>query len=405
MTIRRIPEDFVVREVLGEGVKPSPVRSVPDRLALYRLTKTSLTTPEASSMLAGVLGVRPAGVTHAGLKDKHACCVQHVTVEVKGDAPPAELVRGERWEATLAGWLSRPLTAADIDRNEFEIVVRDLLPKQAAEMERRAGMLTMAGDAEERGTTLGFINYFGDQRFGSARHGKGFAAALLVKGDFEGALRLLIGTPARKDSGARRGLTRAMATHWGAWKEAVAASPRNPERRPAEVLAAGGSFVEAFEALPRSLSLLCVEAFQSYLWNAVARGMCEERFGASGTLLTADDSFGAMHFPRAQDLPAEWLDMRMPLLNPGADMNAPWGETARRVMESHGIALHELRVPGCGWLNFRGVERPLVVRAQGLTLSAMEADDLGRRGRVKRSASFSLPRGAYATTLLRALGQ
>ena len=406
MTIRRIPEDFVVREVLTSARVFSSSRGARDRYAVYRLSKQSLTTPEAASLLARRLGVRGADVTHAGLKDKHARCMQHVTVAMPTRGTPLQQTADERWDACFLGWTDRPLTAADISHNEFEIVVRDLLPHAAQEMARRANLLELTGTrGATAGRTLAVMNYFGDQRFGSARHGGGFAAQRLVLGDFEGALRLLIGTPARKDTGARRALTRALASNWGSWEAAMTGLPRTPERRPVETLAAGGSFADAFGSLPRSLALLCVEAYQSWLWNAVARTMCELGRASGIEVLTADDDFGAMHFPIAESIPDAWFTAQVPYFSPGLKFAPPWETAGRLVLETEKISLEALRVPGCDWLEFRAVVRPLVIQAQRFELRPPEKDDLGRRGRLKRCLCFSLPRGSYATTLLRALGQ
>jgi tRNA pseudouridine13 synthase len=405
LIIRRLPSDFVVEEALNAGFAAGlvPAPSGGRGEAVYVLEKISLTTPEAVHGLAAAAGVRAGQVGYAGLKDKHAQTRQHVSLPLRASTP--ELVprtlSGKGWSAELVGWANRAIAADDIARNRFTIVVRDATAAEFSAMERRAEKLMIAAPGSGDGS-LPIVNYFGDQRFGSARHGKGFAATHLIRGDFEGALRLLIGTPARKDSGKRRDLTRAAAQHWGQWAEVLIKTPRCPERRAVEVLAAGGSFKDAFAALPNLTQVMSVEAFQSWLWNATARGMVEM---LAGEKLRAEDDFGEMVFPVAAEVPAAWMACQVPMLSAATRAEGAWAESAHRVLEEIGIGVESLKIPGLRRPAFGEAMRPLMVRAERFAISPAEPDELGRGGRLKRTVRFELPRGAYATVVLRALGQ
>lgn len=404
MIIRRLPSDFVVVEELEEAwasrVSPSP-QSVGD-VTVYMLEKESQTTPEAAQALGAALGIGGGKVAYAGLKDKHAVTRQHVTVPLRALAaePAPRALGGRGWRAEWIGWAPQAINAAAIARNRFEITVRDMTIADAREMERRAGLLSVGP-----GGVLQVVNYFGDQRFGSARHGKGFAGARLIAGDFEGALRLLIGTPARKDSGKRRTLTRAAAGSWGKWTDVLARTPRCPERRAVEVLAAGGGYKAAFAALPNLVQVMAVEAYQSWLWNAAARRMVDGLGLPDDRLLRADDEFGEMVFPAPASVPGSWAGAEAPM--PAADMplGGDWADATRSVLDSEGLRIEDLRVPGLRRPAFAAATRSLVVRAEPFAMSPAEPDELGRGGRLKRVLRFALPRGAYATTVLRAVGQ
>lgn len=407
MTIRRQPSDFIVEEILGPI--PVPGDGDPHPIVVYRLTKQSLTTPEATQRLARSLGVPPGHVEHAGLKDKHAQTVQHVSVRVNkgsGHAPPSTLI-GPGWSAEVLGPRTRPLRAADILANRFTIVVRDLSAGASTEMDRRAAFLS----AHAIKNTLVMVNYFGDQRFGSARHGQGFAATHLIAGEFDLALKLLIATPARKDSGVRRTFTRLCAAHWGDWSRLAAELPRCPDRRPIETLAAGGHAREAFAALPYSTQQLAVEAFQSHLWNALATRLIEGLPGTGGPsgVVRTDDPFGPMVFPAPSKIPELWLDLQLPMFAPETLLQEPWREAAEAILTEHGLSLERLRIPGLRRPAFGDASRPLFARATGFSMSPPEPDELATGGpgrvRLKRTLRFDLPRGAYATVLLRALGQ
>lgn len=416
MTIRRQPEDFAVTErpMPAFLAALSPSRSGEAPHAVYELTKRSLATPEATGMFGRAVGVGGGRVDYAGLKDKHARTVQMVSVE-PGDGRVPRQVDDRGWSARLLGWSGMPVTAECIEGNRFEIVVRDLSKAACNEMDHRAGLLRSGG-------SLLVMNYFGAQRFGSARHGQGFIGPRLIKGEFEGALRLAIGTPARKDTGKTRAFTRACARHWGEWQRLATELPRCPERRAIETLAAGGSFAQAFAALPHFTQQMAVEAYQSHIWNATARRLAQRIVGdaAVGELakmpegpgrvrplaaLRANDDFGPMLFPPAVAVGEAWPHAHMPVLGPRTELVAPWGVEAAAVLEEEGIRQEDLGIPGFRRPYFGEANRALFVIAEGFEMTPPEQDEMGSPKAHKRTLRFALGRGAYATVVLRALGQ
>ncbi|MBL9141671.1 MAG: tRNA pseudouridine(13) synthase TruD, partial [Phycisphaerae bacterium] len=297
MTLRRNPLDFQVDERLTAACLDSLATqwSEESPYAVFRLTKTGLSTPEAVTHLCRALRITAHASSYAGLKDRHAVTSQHVSVHAPVESVGRAMQKVHEtpdWKARLVGWSSDHLSAAAIGTNEFALVVRGLTEASCAAMDTAAQALqapaASAGGAmqesslrEDGGRSLLLANYFGDQRFGSARHGQGFAAEALLKGDFINAIRLLVGTPARKDRGDTRIFTRLCAQHWGDWSFLAAGLPRCPERAPFERLATGHEPIDAFAAIPRFLQSLCIEAFQSLLWNDTLRSMALELGGSA----------------------------------------------------------------------------------------------------------------------------
>lgn len=445
LTIRRHPSDFRVIErpdpafLASLAVQPS----CDARYAIYELAKVGLATPEATARVARALGTRAGMIQYAGLKDKHAQTTQLIATPmtaIRGRAPSTvkeEPRKGEaqptasNWSARLLGFSTHELDARAILGNRFEIIVRSLDHAAAKEMDRRANMLAVGPDA------LRIVNYFGAQRFGSARHGQGFVARRLIEGDFEGALRLAIATPARKDVGKARVLTRTLAQKWGAWEELAKTLPQIPERRAIEALAKGASFKDAFTLLPYFTQTMYVEAYQSHLWNDAARRIAMAIAPSQRDRSSADDDFGPMEFPRARLAqsrvnedepegepegehaegdasaadrapPATWASCIMPVLAKGSELQEPWGPFAAEALEAEGIAMEKLTIPGLRRPFFGAADRTLFVDATGFALGAWEADEDAPENSskgLKRHVAFDLPRGAYATVVLRALGQ
>jgi tRNA pseudouridine13 synthase len=437
MTIRRQPSDFHVHEQLAPWFLArmvSPETRPPTHAhAVYELRKHDLSTPEAAGAFGRALaantqgqggaggsptasGPGPARLEYAGLKDKHAHTVQHVTWHAPAsggaaEAPPA--LEGPGWGATLRGWADLPIDAQAIAGNRFTIVVRDLTKRASEEMHRRNQALHARENADgplPPGTPrrLLIVNYFGAQRFGSARHGEGFAAERIIAHDFLGAIRLLVATPARKDTGRQRTFTRMAADRWGDWPRMASELPPLPERKAFERLAAGEAPASAFAALPYFLQQMSVEAFQSLLWNDVARRLADTLCAQAGmNPLIRDDDFGPLLFPPASCVHARALDTRVPMLARGLTPRPPWGEAAVAALAQRGLKMEDLHVPSLRRPAFESVQRPLFVSAEAFSMSRAEEDELARAGsgRLKRTLAFTLPRGAYATVALRALGQ
>lgn len=383
MKLRTLPQDFQVTESLHERFTASiaPKFSPATPHALFTLDKSGLTTPDATIFLAKSLGLRPADVSHAGLKDRHAQTSQHISIKLRSPHEAALLPTSaqsarsdvSRWSASLLGFTPQPVAAADIAHNAFTISIRHLTHADVDHIHARASQLQTGP------TTLTVLNLFGDQRFGSARHGQGFAAPHLLKDDFLSALKLLIATPARKDSGPRRALTRAAATHWPNWPEIVAASPPSPERKPFEILAKGGTPADAFTALPHFVQQITLDAFQSYLWNDLANCVV---------------SHATPELP-----PPESLD----LPSPQATYPPHIQPLAEDLLRSHNLTLADLRIPSLARPRFSSNTRTLFLHATNVTFQRPSADELSKSNRGKLTLSFHLPSGSYATTVLSAL--
>lgn len=420
MTLRKTPADFLVDETLAFHVRASfaTTWSPETPHAIYRVRKEALTTPEAAHFLCKSLQLKAGSAEYAGLKDKHAITTQHFSVLISDARAPSLPTKLEqpRFSATLLGFSDSHLRAEAIEKNTFTLTVRDLSRQDVGLMNDRARLLrinttanTAAASSETEPTSLRLLNYFGDQRFGSARHHQGFAAQHLVKGNFEEAVKLLIATPARKDTGARRQFTRLAITHWGDWQQLMTLLPKMPERAAIETLAAGGSFKHAFTALPNLVQTLCIEAYQSHLWNEAARFLARSHAAAKRIeLLRADDDFGELLFLPAATLHASWEHLALPMPSPTLSRESPCIDIIDEVLRKEGLRLDQLAIPGLRRPFFGDAQRPLTTTASNFSMSPAEKDELAKERspkHLKRRVSFDLPRGSYATVVMRALGE
>ena len=95
----------------------------------------------------------------------------------------------------------------------------------------------------------------------------------------------------------------------------------------------------------------------------------------------------------------------MPVLSPKTVPHEPWGAAASEAIAEEGITLADLRIPGLRRPFFGEADRPLLIPAERFNLTPLEHDEFSTSKRLKRTVSFELGRGSYATVVLRALGQ
>jgi len=417
MVIKSQPTDFIVDEVLSDEAQAALLTTLPDDRdpkalhALYLLRKSGVSTPDAVREIGRRLRVPPTMIGIAGFKDRHAQTSQHLSLPLlaglRGGGPRTLDHRG--WRLERLGWLPRPMTASMARGNRFSIVVRGLGERESRRMTALAARLEVAPGS------LLFVNYFGDQRFGGAEKRRDLLGPLLVRGEFEQALKLAMASPHRKDARGPKAIRRAIADGWGKWAALAASLPPCPERRAVEHLdRAPRDFPGAYARLPIHLRTMAVEAYQSLLWNAVAVSMITERFGEEEQVFVAKDPWGELPFPKASLVTGELRSSSIPLLSPSTALQEPWGSAATRVLRDEGLGLDDLRVPAgepAGTQpTFHHSDRPLFAVAEEFELSPLSAANASVGGAAPdrsgtRRVTFMLPRGAYATVLLRALGQ
>lgn len=381
MKLKCRPEDFIVDEI-------SAVQPAGGPFALYRLEKRSLGTPEAQQAIARRWNLPQAAFSHGGLKDRHALTRQFITIH-RG---PRRDLHQTNITLTYLGQIDRPFRASDIQANAFTIVLRDLRPEEA----RR--LLAAADEVRESGLP----NYFDDQRFGSLGTSGEFIARAWCCKDYERALWLAIAEPNPHDRSRDKEQKRVLRQFWGNWEECKRRLERSHRRSIVTFLADHPrDFRRALALLRKDLRSLYVAAYQSALWNKLLAALLR-RTCAPEQLLSVRLRLGVHPFPERLDagrrerlsrvtlpLPSKRLRQVDPDVRPLLDA----------VLAEEGLNLGMLRIPYPRDTFFSRGERAVLVRPEGL--SAEEHADELYAGRHRITLSFRLPRGAYATILVK----
>ncbi len=381
MKLKQSPADFRVEE-LTDVV---PASAGP--FALYRLDKVGWTTPDALAAVRRRWDIDGRRLSYGGLKDRHADTSQHFTI-LRGPA------RGFNQPGVVVhhlGQTAEPFTAAAIRANRFAVTLRHLKP---VNVERAVAALP---DVDR----VGLPNYFDDQRFGSVTPGGEFVARHLVRGEFEAALRLALAGPYEHDRAADRRIKATLLEHWGDWPACKAALTRSHARSLVDYLVSHPTdFRGAVARLRQELQGLYLSAYQSHVWNRTLDRWLRDRLPPEQVA-----SIGLKLGPAAVPLvaPAGWETWSLPLpsvrLKP--DPAAEWKPALDAVLAADGLTLEAMRIPGLDKPFFSKGDRAACVRPAGLT--AEPGDDELNRGRLKLTLRFDLPRGSYATILVKRL--
>ena len=225
--------------------------------------------------------------------------------------------------------------------------------------------------------------------------------AALVRGDDEGLLKLLLGTP-RADVDDSQALGARKAFDRGDFEQAMKLYPRSSgmERRILHRLIKTTDAKTAVRAIDEKLRRLWISALQSELFNQVVA----KRIDSIDRLIEGDLAWkhenGACfavestetELPRATNFE---ISPTGPLL--GYRMTLPAGkalEIEENVFNEHHLSPGDFRVEGR--LRVKGARRPLRVQPKDVELAA-GVDEFGPH----ITFAFTLPPGSFATVFLR----
>ncbi len=381
--IRQRPEDFFVQELplyepCGEG-----------QHVYCEIEKLGLTTFQAIDQIARALNVAGRDIGYAGMKDAQAITRQVLSIAGTTEEAVMRLTI-PNLKILWARRHGNKLRLGHLAGNRFAIKVRQVDPTAVVRLQPLIDLLIARG----------MPNYFGEQRFGR-RGDNHLLGAALIRGDLEGFLKLLLGSPnpSVDDAqvlGARKAFER------GDYEAALRLWPRRGgmERRVLHRFIKTGKARAAVGAVDEKLRRLFVSALQSELFNRVVA----RRIDTLDRVMTGDMAYkhdnGACF--KVEDEAAEQprcaafeISPTGPLI--GYRMTMPQGQPLaieQAAMEELGLKPEDFRVEGR--LKVKGARRPLRVRPADVQIAG-GVDEHGPHVTV----AFTLPAGSFATVMMR----
>lgn len=382
MKLKRLREDFVVHEVSHFPLDGGP-------FAVYRLDKSGIGTPEAISEILKVWNVPRRAVGYGGLKDRHATTSQIITL-FKG--PQRSLEQRGFWLEYL-GQASREFHAKDIVANRFEITLRDL---QEPAVQRTQSLLPAI--------MAGVPNYFDDQRFGSLGESGEFVAQPWCMGDYERALFLAIAEANVHDRPREHEQKEILRQLWGNWLECKQRLDRSHRRSIVTYLVDHPTdFRRALALLRSDLRSIYMAAFQSHVWNEIVSQWLKLHLPEHGWY-TQPSAAGTLTFwsQMPPELSTTMEQLEIPL--PSARQHH-WPEGIEPilsgVLEKWSMERHQIRVKFPRDTFFSKGSRRLLLKPENFA-AQFSPDELAP-ARQKVHLAFSLPRGSYATMIVKCL--
>jgi len=377
--IKESPDDFIVSEI------PAYEPSGSGEHLYLTIEKRGVTTLEAIRRIARELRVPERDVGYAGMKDAVGVTRQTISVQrVKAEDALALMLEGIRVCSAIRH--TNKLKLGHLKGNHFRIVVRDVTADAATTAQSVFRVL------QRRGVP----NWFGYQRYGAQRNSHLIGAAMLRR-DWQKAVDCLIGEP-----GAVRDAEWQSAIHayqQGDLAEAMRRMPRHcrTEREILQRLAARpGAWEKAFSAVHPRLKKLYLSAFQSFLFDKVVG----QRLATLDRVMEGDLAWkhvnGACFLvedAEAEAFRAESFEISASGPMFGIRMTQPAGAVLaleQRILEDEGVSCGAFDL-GSG-MRMEGERRPLRVPLEDPAY-LVEGDTL--------QLDFSLPRGSYATSLVR----
>lgn len=385
MKLKQRPEDFSVKE----SFRFEP--AVDGKYRVYLMDKQKLSTFDAIARIQERFGLKPGSVSYCGLKDKQGRTEQLIAVHgVDIDMQDEDL------RLKYLGRSGEPLSAANTTSNRFAVTVRQIRESELAEV-------TLAAAEVNR---LGVVNYFDSQRFGSLKHGQGFIAKDLIRGDFEAAMRNYLAKPSTLDRSDDAKVKEFWRANWGDWNKKC---PFEANKKYFRVLRAlrddPKDFVNAFLQIDADYRAMLLFTYQSYLWNEGVRRLLQIALPRESMFPMPYQAGTLLHHKDATPEQLAYLrDLSFPLLAPDSTFTDPKVEEAVNwVLGREKLTLADLRIEEAPrLLYFKHEERPLLVYPQKLVVGKPRPDELNR-GYIKVNIAFTLPPGSYATLVVKRL--
>lgn len=348
--IKRTPEDFAVEEITPEG-KVLPIgtkrrKRIPgsgDQL-ICALEKNNWDTLFAVREIAERLHVSPKRIGFAGTKDKRALTAQRISLW-KIRERDVENLRIKDIRIVPLRYSGKRVEMGDLWGNRFTIkVYTDGKPKRLKEVP----------------------NFFGEQRFGTLREITHLVGKEIINGDLEKAVKIYLGFSAPSEREETRLARERLSADWDC-KEALSYFPpylRHERTLLGHLSTHMNDYAGALRKLPRSLRLMFIHAYQAYLFNRFLERVVEKKL-------------------KYTEGPLYGYELK------------PKNALEKAILKEEGLEPKDFLIKSIPELSHKGMRRELFVPLKGFRMV--------RKGKDFITVRFSLPKGAYATSALRAI--
>ena len=377
-SIKQESEGFRVSELVDESLDISRSYDESHHYPLYVLEKQDIDSNHALFEIERELHMR---FRVMGIKDAKAVTTQYAGMERVMRNPPAELKSRHTW-LTLKGFTKHPLEKRFLVGNKFEIKIYNV---RSSDLSSFVPQITKVG------------NFYGLQRFGSERLVTHLVGREIIKRNFIQAVELLLSYTTEFDTQMSREIRTRCADPRN-YRQVLKTLPRGMdiERQVLSALVAGRNAIAALHAVPIMIRRLFVQAYQAYIFNrclsrAVMRGedLLQPQTGDLCFEMEGPVTFGRIVKynlnSKTKLVPA--IRMAGYTFQPG---KGRFENITRAILQEEEVTPKDFYIKEMQELSHQGGFRQAPLWCTDFWY---ERDPL--------KVSFKLPKGSYATTLLR----
>ncbi|MBU2100382.1 tRNA pseudouridine(13) synthase TruD [Candidatus Micrarchaeota archaeon] len=364
------------------------------------MQKFNLDVNEAIRRIARFNGVSKKRITYAGVKDKRAITSQKICF-FKPEIQRLKEFKSKFVKLGKAEWKKEKLRIGMLKGNKFEITIRKIelekkTKKRKGKAEKEIKETEKKEEIKELETRIkncfkemekGIPNYFGEQRFGGIRKVSHLVGKEFIKGNIkEGVMLYLTHTNESEEEEIRNARNKLKET--GNYAIALKEFPLKfrYERGILDHLNSHEEdFVGAFRVLPKALRYMFVHAYQSFLFNKII----EERINSGIGLEKTEGEILVNGLASAPLIGFETVFAE-----------GKTGEIEKKVFEEEDIELKQFYVKEMKEMSSKGARKEIVLFPENLELKEISEDEF-EEGKLKAKISFYLPKGNYATTVLK----
>ncbi|XP_029470895.1 pseudouridylate synthase 7 homolog [Rhinatrema bivittatum] len=235
----------------------------------FVLYKENKDTMDAINVLSKFLRVKPNIFSYMGTKDKRAITVQEIAV-LKVTAHRLAHLNNCLMNFKLGNFSYKkwPLKLGELQGNLFTVVLRNITGTD----EQVQQAMTSLKD-------IGFINYYGMQRFGTTAVPTYQVGRAILQNRWSEVIDLIL----KPRPGAEKGYLVKCREEWAKTRDADAALKKLPVKRCVEGQLLRGlskyglkNIISAFGLIPRNNRLMYIHSYQSYVWNNMVSKRIEE---------------------------------------------------------------------------------------------------------------------------------
>ena len=400
--LRTIAQDFIVNEIFLY-----PKKNETGNYTIAEVNSENWETHKLVRELSKRLKISQKRIGFAGTKDKRACSSQLMSFyNVSVDGLSNVNIKDVKLDNFYTS--DEFIRIGSLIGNSFEINIRNIKKNISCDT-----VDLIVNDINNYG---GFPNFYGIQRFGVVRPVTHIIGKHIVNGDFQSAVMDYIANPIKGENEETYNLREELSKTFD-FKKALQSYPNvlNFEKIMLNKLVQDPSdFISALKELPKNLSLMFINAYQSYIFNRIISIRLNKKISLNTAIIGdiiqpvkngfIDDQNILVKESNIEKVNKQIRKNKAVITAVliGSDSvfsKGEMGEIEHLVVEQEKINKLDFIIPQIPFLSSKGSRRPILAFVKNISYNFFN-DDLEKDKKALK-IKFELQKGCYATSFLR----